>query len=83
MRILMLAWEYPPKLVGGLAKVVYDLSHKFVFSNNKFSFVCCNLIFFLELSFILLNVTFQRSTHIHSLFNQYLLNVDCMPAPLS
>ncbi|GAB7387639.1 hypothetical protein BSNK01_14760 [Bacillaceae bacterium] len=25
-RILMLAWEYPPKVVGGLARAVYDLS---------------------------------------------------------
>ena len=28
MRILMLSWEYPPRVVGGLAKVVHDLSHR-------------------------------------------------------
>ena len=26
MKILMLAWEYPPRVVGGIARVVYDLS---------------------------------------------------------
>ncbi|RJQ27628.1 MAG: glycosyltransferase family 1 protein [Peptococcaceae bacterium] len=26
MRILMLSWEYPPKIVGGLARHVYDLT---------------------------------------------------------
>ena len=26
MKILMLTWEYPPRIVGGIAKVVYDLS---------------------------------------------------------
>ena len=26
MRVLMLSWEYPPKLVGGLARHVYELS---------------------------------------------------------
>ena len=26
MKILMLTWEYPPRVVGGLARVVYDLS---------------------------------------------------------
>ena len=28
MKILMLSWEYPPRVVGGISKVVYDLSHK-------------------------------------------------------
>lgn len=26
MRILMLTWEYPPRVVGGIARVVHDLS---------------------------------------------------------
>ncbi len=26
MRILMLTWEYPPRVVGGISRVVYDLS---------------------------------------------------------
>ena len=28
MRILMLTEEYPPKIVGGISRVVYDLSHE-------------------------------------------------------
>ncbi len=28
MKILMLSWEYPPRVVGGISRVVYDLSHK-------------------------------------------------------
>ena len=28
MKILMLSWEYPPRVVGGIARVVHDLSHK-------------------------------------------------------
>ncbi len=30
MKILMLSWEYPPRVVGGISRVVYDLSHKLV-----------------------------------------------------
>ncbi len=30
MKILMLTWEYPPRIVGGIARVVHDLSHKLV-----------------------------------------------------
>ncbi len=30
MKILMLTWEYPPRVVGGISKVVHDLSHKLV-----------------------------------------------------
>lgn len=29
MKILMLSWEYPPRIVGGIARVVHDLSHAF------------------------------------------------------
>lgn len=29
-RVLMLAWEYPPLIVGGLARVVHALSHELV-----------------------------------------------------
>ena len=28
MKILMLTWEYPPRVVGGISRVVYDLSHR-------------------------------------------------------
>ena len=30
MKILMLTWEYPPRVVGGIAKVVYDLSRTLI-----------------------------------------------------
>ena len=30
MKILMLSWEYPPRVVGGIARVVHDLSHRLV-----------------------------------------------------
>ncbi len=29
MKIMMLSWEYPPRIVGGIARVVHDLSHMF------------------------------------------------------
>ena len=27
MRVIMLSWEYPPRIVGGIARHIYDLSH--------------------------------------------------------
>ena len=30
MKILMLSWEYPPRVVGGISRVVHDLSHRLV-----------------------------------------------------
>ena len=30
MNILMLTWEYPPRIVGGIARVVHDLSHRLI-----------------------------------------------------
>ena len=35
MKILMLTWEYPPRVVGGISKVVYDLSHKMVKNGDE------------------------------------------------
>jgi glycosyltransferase involved in cell wall biosynthesis len=35
MRVIMLAWEYPPNVVGGLARHVYDLSHALAASGVK------------------------------------------------
>ena len=26
MKILMLSWEYPPRIIGGISRVVYDLA---------------------------------------------------------
>ena len=30
MKILMLSWEYPPRIIGGMARVVHDLSHRLI-----------------------------------------------------
>ncbi len=30
MKILMLSWEYPPRIVGGMARVVHDLSQRLI-----------------------------------------------------
>ena len=30
MKILMLSWEYPPRVVGGISRVVHDLSHRLI-----------------------------------------------------
>ena len=35
MKILMLSWEYPPRVVGGISRVVYDLSHKLYQQGHK------------------------------------------------
>ena len=39
MKILMLTWEYPPRIVGGIARVVHDLSHKLVKEGNDVTVV--------------------------------------------
>ena len=39
MKILMLTWEYPPRIVGGIARVVHDLSHKLVKEGNEVTVV--------------------------------------------
>lgn len=39
MKILMLTWEYPPRIVGGIARVVHDLSHKLVKDGNEVTVV--------------------------------------------
>ena len=35
MNILMLSWEYPPRVVGGISRVVHDLSHKLYQDGHK------------------------------------------------
>ena len=39
MKILMLTWEYPPRIVGGISRVVHDLSHKLVKDGNDVTVV--------------------------------------------
>ena len=39
MKILMLTWEYPPRIVGGIAKVVYDLSKMLIKDGHEVTVV--------------------------------------------
>lgn len=39
MRILMLSWEYPPRVVGGIARVVHELSNKLVMQGHDVSVI--------------------------------------------
>ena len=39
MRILMLTWEYPPRIIGGIAKVVYDLSKRLIKDGHEVTVV--------------------------------------------
>ncbi len=39
MRILMLSWEYPPRVVGGIARVVHDLSHRLIKDGHEVTVV--------------------------------------------
>lgn len=39
MKILMLTWEYPPRIVGGISRVVHDLSHKLIKDGHEVTVV--------------------------------------------
>ena len=41
MRILMLSWEYPPRIVGGISRVVYDLAQKLGEGDNEVHVITC------------------------------------------
>src|ERR1700684_3479043 len=41
MRVLMLSWEYPPKIVGGIARHLYDLSHALVAQGVEVHVITC------------------------------------------
>jgi len=41
MRILMLSWEYPPRIVGGISRVVYSLAQKLGEFGNDVHVVTC------------------------------------------
>ena len=41
MRILMLSWEYPPRIVGGVSRVVHDLAQKLGEQGNEVHIVTC------------------------------------------
>jgi glycogen synthase len=41
MRILMLSWEYPPRIIGGISRVVYDLAQNLgAFGNDVHVLTC-------------------------------------------
>ena len=39
MKILMLTWEYPPRIVGGIARVVHDLSKRMIKDGHEVTVV--------------------------------------------
>ena len=39
MKILMLTWEYPPRIVGGIARVVHDLSKRLIKDSHEVTVV--------------------------------------------
>ncbi len=39
MKILMLSWEYPPRVVGGISRVVHDLSHRLIQDGHEVTVV--------------------------------------------
>lgn len=41
MRVIMFSWEYPPKIVGGISRHVYDLAHALVKQNIEVHVVTC------------------------------------------
>ncbi|TXK85271.1 1,4-alpha-glucan branching protein domain-containing protein [Paenibacillus sp. N3.4] len=42
LRILMLAWEYPPRVIGGLARAVCDLSRQLAASGHSVHVITCH-----------------------------------------
>lgn len=41
MRVLMLSWEYPPRIVGGISRVVHDLAQKIGGQGNEVHVITC------------------------------------------
>ncbi|OPX42632.1 glycogen synthase [Ruminiclostridium hungatei] len=41
MKILMLSWEYPPRIIGGISRVVYDLAQNLAKYGNEVHVVTC------------------------------------------
>ena len=41
MRILMLSWEYPPRIVGGISRVVHGLAQKLGERGNEVHVITC------------------------------------------
>ncbi len=41
MKILMLSWEYPPRIIGGISRVVYDLAQNLGENGNDVHVLTC------------------------------------------
>ena len=41
MRVIMLTWEYPPKIVGGISRHVYDLAHAMTEQGTEVHVITC------------------------------------------
>lgn len=41
MRVLMLSWEYPPRIVGGISRVVHGLAQKIALEGNEVHVITC------------------------------------------
>jgi glycogen synthase len=41
MRIIMLSWEYPPRIIGGISRVVQNLAQEMKRKNNEVHVVTC------------------------------------------
>ncbi len=41
MKILMLSWEYPPRIIGGISRVVYDLAQNLGEAGNDVHVLTC------------------------------------------
>jgi glycogen(starch) synthase len=41
MRVIMLSWEYPPKIIGGISRHVYDLAHALVAQGIEVHVITC------------------------------------------
>lgn len=41
MRILMLSWEYPPRIIGGISRVVYELAQNLGRCGNEVHVITC------------------------------------------
>ena len=43
MRVLMLSWEFPPKIIGGIARHVYDLSKAMAKQGDEVHVITCGV----------------------------------------
>ena len=74
MKILMLSWEYPPRVVGGISRVVHDLSHRLTQDGHEVTVVKYkdgNVPYFEDDSHLLSIVyTFYQKRNLKSTYQQ-------------